>query len=265
MTKYNCIIYEKKDKIATITLNRPEKMNALNDEIMAELPAALEASDNDDDVRVTILTGGDKFFCTGYDLEGASAYTEFNIPIQDSLKIARTQRKKYAEIWNTRKPTIAKISGYCFAGGCYLQMLCDVAIAGYDALFGHPAVATSGPTGMAMWTWILGPRKAKEFLLTGRFVDAKEAEKIGLINMAVPTEKLDEEVNLMAQDMAAVPIDSSTLHKESVNTIIEIMGLSPSFRTQGELNALGRYGEAMLDINVLRGLTKDRLKRTKKG
>ena len=265
MTKYKDIIYDKKDNIATITLNRPDKMNALSDTLMAELPAALEESDNDKDVRVTIVTGGDRVFSTGYDLEGASSYAELKVDLQTALTISRHIREKYLNIWNTRKPTIARVRGYCFAGGCYLQMLCDVAIAAEDAIFGHPAVASAGPTGMALWTWLLGARKAKELLLTGRFIDAKEAEKIGLINMAVPTEKLDEEVNLMAQDMAAVPLDSSTLHKESINTAIEIMGLTPTFRTQAELNALGRYGSAMLDINVLRGLTKERLKRIKRG
>ena len=265
MTAYNNIIYEKNGNIATITLNRPKQMNALSDDLMAELPAALEESDNDENIRATIITGGDQVFSTGYDLEGASSYAELDVTLQEALTITRAIREKYLTIWNSRKPTIARIRGYCFAGGCYLQMMCDVAIAGEDAVFGHPAVASAGPTGMALWTWVLGARKAKELLLTGRFIDAKEAEKIGLINMAVPTEKLDEEVNLMAQDMAAVPLDSSTLHKESINTAIEIMGLTATFRTQAELNALGRYGAAMLDINVLRGLTKERLKRMKRG
>lgn len=265
MGEYNTILYDKNDNIVTVTLNRPERMNALSDELMSELPAAFEEADNDPDVRVIILTGGDRVFSTGYDIEGGSKYAELKVPLQGAIDIARAIRKKYLDLWNTRKPTIAKVRGYCFAGGCYLQMLCDIAIAAEDAIFGHPAVASAGPTGMALWTWILGPRKAKEFLLTGRFVDGKEAEKIGLINMAVPPEKLDEEVDLMARDIAAVPADSATLHKEAINTAMEIMGLTATFRTQAELNALGRYGDAMLDIKYLREATKERLTRMKKG
>ncbi|MFC1821907.1 enoyl-CoA hydratase/isomerase family protein [Thermodesulfobacteriota bacterium] len=266
MGKYNTILLDIKDNVATITLNRPDKMNAINDELMEELPAAFAEADADEDVRVIVLTGGDKVFCTGYDIEGGDTkYADLDVPIQGALTIARAGREKYLDIINTRKPTIARVKGYCFAGGCYLQMLCDVTIAAEDAIFGHPAVASAGPTGFPLWVWYLGAKKAKEFLFTGRFVDGKEAEKIGLINLAVPPDKLDEEVALMAKDMAAVPTDVITLHKESVNTILEIMGLSASFRTQSELNALGRYGAANLDIEYLRGATKDRLKRMKRG
>jgi len=261
MGKYKTILYEKRDKIATLTLNRPEKMNALTDEMMAEIPAALEESDNDPDVRVTIVTGAGPHFCTGYDLEGGSSYADLKVSLQEAMTVARAIRKKYLDIMNSRKPTIAKIRGYCFAGGIYINMMCDVGIAAEDAVFGHTAVQSAGPTGNALFVWLLGPRKAKELLLTGRLITGKEAERIGLVNMAVPPERLDEEVELMARDMASIPLDSSVLTKESIQTALEVMGLYATFRTQSELNALGRYGEALLDINLLRGMTKEKLAR----
>ncbi len=261
MSAYNTVLYEKQGAIARIVLNRPDKLNAISDELMGELQSAIEEADGDADVRVIVLSGAGKHFSTGYDLEGGSSYAEIEQPLQGALSIARSMRKTYGNIWNTRKPIIAAIRGYCLAGGVYLQMLCDIAVCSDDAVFGHPAMASAGPTGMPLWTWVLGARKAKELLLTGRLVDGREAERIGLVNLSVPPDQFDAEVELMAQDVAAVPGDSSTLTKEAINTAVEIMGLSATFRTQSELNALGRYGEAHMDIADLRERTKEKMRR----
>lgn len=264
MPAFKSIIYAKRGAIARITLNRPDKMNALSDLLMAELQQALEQADGDNDVRVIVISGAGKHFSTGYDLEGGSTYAALDVKLQQALSITRSMRKTYANVWNTRKPIIAQIRGYCLAGGCYLQMLCDLAVASEGAVFGHPAMASSGPTGMPLWLWLLGARKAKELLLTGRLITGKEAERIGLVNMAVPEERLEAEVELLAQDIAAIPQDSATLTKESINTSLEVMGLTATFRTWSELNALGRYGEANLDIAALRAATKKKLERLPK-
>lgn len=264
MADTTTVLYEKQGRIARVTMNRPEKYNAITDVMVTELLAALERADADPEVRVIILAGAGKHFCTGYDLEGGSSYAKIDVPLQGALSVSRGMRKTYHAIWNTRKPVIARIQGYSIAGGCYVQMLADIAICADDAVFGHPAMASAGPTGMPMFTWLLGPRKAKELLLTGRLIDGKEAERIGLVNMSVPAERLDAEVQLMAEDIASVPMDGATLTKEAINTVTEIMGLSATLRTQGELNALGRYGEANMDLAWLRENTKKMLARIKK-
>lgn len=264
MADYETILYRTQGRVAHVTLNRPAKLNAINDQMVKELQAGLAAADADPEVRVIVLGGAGKHFCTGYDLEGGSSYAKIEQPIQGALSISRSIRATYHNIWDTRKPVVGKVQGYCMAGGCYLQMLCDITYCADDAIFGHPAMASSGPTGMAMWTWVLGARKAKELLLTARLVDGREAERIGLVNKSVPRDRLDAQVELLTEDIASIPLDSLTLTKETINATLEIQGLSASFRTHSEMNALGRYGEAVMDIAWLREQTKKKMDRLKK-
>jgi len=156
-------------------------------------------------------------------------------------------RATYTNIWNSRKPIIAKVHGYCVAGGCYLQMLCDITVAADNSVLGHPAVTTGGVSAMPLWNWLLGLRKAKELLLTGKLIDGREAERIGLVNVAVPPEQLDAEVENMVAQIISVPAGPVTLTKEGLNTAADVMGLAATFRTQGHMNALARFGP---DVNL---------------
>jgi enoyl-CoA hydratase len=251
------VIYEVANEVATITLNRPAKINALSDQLMAELLAALERADLDDEVRVVVLTGAGGNFSSGFDIRGGSAYSKTGEPLSYYLTVIRNMRKSYQAIWNNRKPVIAKIRGNCLAGGCYLQMLCDISYAADDAVFGHPAIVSGGVSGMPMWNWHLGTRRAKELLLTGRIIDAAEAERIGLVGHTVPADQLDREVEVVIQHLLRVPRDGLDLTKEALNTAADIIGLSATFRTQGHINALARFGsEINLDLAELRRQTK---------
>jgi len=251
------IIYEKKDRIAKITLNRPHKMNALNDGLLYDLERALEEADQDDEVRVVILTGAGKAFSAGYDLseeewlltnpESHGKYPTV-LPegtrrrVTDMVRGDQRRWQWYERIWNLSKPTIAQVNGHCLAGGCYLQMLCDLAIASENATFGHPGQRRfGGVTGMPLWIWLLGARKAKELLFTGNTIDAKEAERIGLVNKVVSADKLEEEVNSLAQQIASIPPDAVGLLKQALNTTLDIMGMGTTFRYLSHMHAFTSF------------------------
>lgn len=248
--EYETVIYEVKEQIAKVTMNRPDKMNAINQALWDDLSAALEYADNDPEVRVIILAGSGKAFSSGWDTKD-SPY--FNIPegyeqwgTSGALKTLRGISSRYLDIMNLKKATIAQVSGYCLAAGCYLQMLCDMAYASEDAIFGHPATAGGGVDSMPLWVWQLGARKAKELLMSRRFIDGREAERIGLVNRAVPPDKLEEEVWKLAKDIAVVPIDDlgpgghgMIVMKENINADLEIMGLGALFTYHRHLNAWG--------------------------
>jgi len=255
------IIYEVKENIARITMNRGEKMNALSHALWDDLIAAFDEAENDPEVRVIILCGAGRAFCTGWDLkgsyyisvpEGADQWTTSN-----ALRTLRRISERYLKIMNVPKPVIAQVHGYCLAAGCYLEMLCDIAIAAEDALFGHP-VGRGGVDSMPLWITYLGFRKAKELFLTQQIIDGKEATRIGLVNRAVPADKLEEEVWKLAKVLAEAPPDGIAVQKEAFNTHAEIMGRGALFAYHRQLNALGRVGRSGggLDLDASRRRTK---------
>lgn len=258
------VIYEVKDNIAKIIMNRPDKRNALNHALLRDLDTAFEQADNDPEVRVVILAGAGKAFSAGYDLTGSpyssvpEGYDQWTTG--NALRALRGISERYLRIINLPKPVIAQVHGYCLAGGCYLQMCCDVAIAAEDATLGHPALYGGGVTSMPLWVWFLGLRKAKELLFTSRLISGKEAERIGLVNMAVPATELEQEVWKMAQEMAAVPPDGMMLLKEHLNTHAEILGMSAVFAYHRQITALRRVGrrqgEAPYTLDGLRSRTR---------
>jgi enoyl-CoA hydratase len=249
MSDFENILFQIEGPVATITLNRPKRLNALTDAMFVELQAALKLSDEDSSVRVVVLTGSGGNFSAGFDLRGGTEYSKVDQPLQHYLWMIRSMRTNYQAIWNNRKPLVAKIRGKCIAGGCYLQMLCDISVAAEDSILGHPAVATGGVTGMPMWNWYLGTRKAKELLFTGKLIDGLEAERIGLVSMTAPDDELDAFVDDVVAQILTVPHDSVTLTKEALNTAADVMGLATTWRTQGHMSALARYSE-LLDLDI---------------
>ncbi len=255
------VIYEVKDNIARITMNRPDKRNALNHALWDDLIATFDQADNDPEVRVVILCGAGAAFCSGWDLKGS-----YYISVQEgydqwttgnALRTLRGISERYLKIMNFPKPVIAQVHGYCLAAGCYLEMLCDIAIAAEDALFGHP-VGRGGVDSMPLWITYLGFRKAKEMFLTQQIIDGKEAARIGLINRAVPADKLEEEVWNLAKTLAEAPPDGIAIQKEAFNTHAEIMGRGALFAYHRQLNALGRVGRtgSLIDLDASRRRTR---------
>jgi enoyl-CoA hydratase len=255
------VIYEVKENIARITMNRGDKMNALNHALWDDLLAAFAEAENDPEVRVVILCGAGRSFCAGWDLKG-SYYISGPIgqekwTTSNALSTLRNISERYLRIMNIPKPVIAQVHGYCLAAGCYLEMLCDFAIAAEDVRMGQP-VGRGGVDSMPLWVTYLGMRKAKEMLMTQRIIDGHEAERIGLINRAVPGDKLEEEVWTMAQGLAEGEPDGIAIQKEALNTHAEILGRGATFAYHRQLNALGRVGRSGggLDLDASRARTK---------
>jgi enoyl-CoA hydratase len=232
-------------------MNRPDKRNALNKQLLDDLDAAFTAAEDDPDVRVVVLAGNGPSFSAGYDLKG-SYYTsvperEGRWTVANSLMTLRGIEARYQRIWDCPKPTIARVHGHALAGGCYLQLLCDISVAANDALLGHPAVKMGGVSSMPLWQVALGLKKARYLLMTGRVVDGIEAERIGLVSLSVPAEELDATVDGIIEDCLGVPFEGALQNKEALNTSLEIMGVGALFRYHGQMNALGRLRERRPD------------------
>jgi enoyl-CoA hydratase len=135
---------------------------------------------------------------------------------------------------------VAKVHVYCLAGGCYLQLVCDISVAAESAKLGHPAVKQGGVSSMPLWQVLMPIKKARYLLLTGRLIDEAEAERYGLVSLSVPDDQLDATVDGIAQELAAVPFGGMLQNKEALNTSLEIMGVGAMFRYHGQMNALGR-------------------------
>lgn len=217
---YETIIYEKKDAIARITMNRPEAMNAITRTMFLEIGDSLDTAEQDSDVAVVVLAGSGKSFCAGVDMKFAS---EELITIQDQHDFFRLGNKMALEkIEGLSKPVIAAVHGYCLAGGFEMMMAADLVIAAEDARIGdqHINYALFGGGGCAYRLALLvGMRKAKEIILTGKRLSGKEAEQIGLINLAVSSEKLESAVDEMAMEISGKSPVAVRLSKWFINRV----------------------------------------------
>ncbi|MCP4352441.1 MAG: enoyl-CoA hydratase/isomerase family protein [Desulfobacterales bacterium] len=193
---FECIIYEKENSIATISLNRPKVLNAMNKQLWLDFQAALEDAGNDHEIKALIITGEGRAFSTGADLKESKnrtieEYRDYLVELQEATR----------KIIRFEKPTIAAINGYALGSGYELALACDIRIAAEDAQIGSPeARVNSSVTGGAMRLIqnLIGPGKAKELLFTAENIDGKEAERIGLVNKAVPPDRLIDEAREMA-------------------------------------------------------------------
>jgi enoyl-CoA hydratase len=215
---YETIIVEISDGVALITLNRPYALNALNSQLLDELSSAVEDADASDKVRCIILIGSDKAFAAGADIKEMADKTFVEMYKQNFFG-AQTDR-----FIKTRKPIIAAVSGYALGGGCELAMMCDFIIASETAKFGQPEInlgVMAGLGGTQRLTRFVGKAKSMEMHLTGRFMDAQEAESSGLVSRVVPAKKLKEEAMAAAHKIAEKSLLATMAVKDSVNRAYE--------------------------------------------
>jgi len=215
---YDTLIVEIEDYTALIRLNRPEALNALNARLMQELAAAVTAADRNDKVRCIVITGSEKAFAAGADVK-EMAEKSFTDVFFDDLFAPEADA-----IARTRKPIIAAVSGYCLGGGCELAMMCDFIIAADTAKFGQPEInlgIVAGMGGTQRLTRAVGKAKAMDMNLTGRFMDAAEAERCGLVSRVVPAKDLMAEVMKSADKIAQKSAITTMIVKECVNRAFE--------------------------------------------
>lgn len=229
---FTTLLYSVADRVATITLNRPERLNAINDELPRELRAAVEKAEADADVHVIVLCGAGKGFCGGYDLQH---YAERKGEIQGSQEMPWDPTLDYAmmarntedfmSLWRCQKPTICKIHGAAAAGGSDIALCCDLVVMAEDARIGYPPARVWGIPTTMMWVYRLGMEKAKRMLFTGDLVSGREAEEMGLVLKAVPAGDLDAEVQALCDRIKGVPRNQLMMSKLSVNQAYTNMGL----------------------------------------
>jgi len=237
---YENIIYEKKPPVAYVTLNRPEKLNALSQDLQLEVRDALEdAGWGDDAIRAIVLKGAGRGFSAGFDIAGGGGSS-------DAVQMrTRTQKSKrffsattwWDVFWDNPKPLIAQVHGFCIAGGCATASFCDLRICSEDAMFGAPEIRTGGAYIPAVWPWIIGMTKARELLYTGNLIDAEEAYRLGLVNKVVPADRLEEEVDKMAHTIAKLPSATVEYNKKLINMAYEMMNIRSVVERSGELEA----------------------------
>ena len=217
---YKTILYEKADNIAKVILNRPEALNALNSTVYNELYDVFEAIENDDEVRVVILTGsGEKAFAAGSDVAEMA-----NMDPIAAQKFMATIRKASDRIYSLSKPTIAAISGYALGGGNELAMCCDLRLASEKARFGQPEINLGlipGASGTQRLPRLIGAAKAKEMIFLGDMIDAATALGLGLVNKVVPPDKLMEEATAWAAKLASKSSPVLAMAKMAINTGID--------------------------------------------
>ncbi|MCI5038652.1 MAG: enoyl-CoA hydratase [Donghicola eburneus] len=215
---FETIIVDIDDHVALITLNRPEALNALNSQLLGELATALAEADQNDKVRCIVITGSEKAFAAGADIKEMSEMSFVDMYMSDFFG---TEGDK---ITKTRKPVIAAVSGYALGGGCELAMMCDFIIAGDNAKFGQPEInlgVIAGIGGTQRLTRAVGKAKSMDMHMTGRFMDAEEAERSGLVSRVVPAKKLKEEAMSAANKIAEKSMISVLAAKEAVNRSFE--------------------------------------------
>jgi len=243
--EFETVIYETKNKIGYITLNRPERHNALSSQLLDDIDAVLNHAEADRSVNVIVLKGAGKSFCSGFDNDDSYYRTppEGGWNYRNSYEILNKHvYEKYPRIWGFPKPTIAQIHGHCIDAGCYLQLLCDISVAAEDAILGHPAQRWGGAQSMPLWQLYLGVKKARYLLMSGRRISGKEAEQMGLVSISVPRDKLEEEVNKLAAEIAEIPPVGMLHNKICLNTALKIQfNTDALFDYYGQMNRYTRF------------------------
>jgi enoyl-CoA hydratase len=230
------VLLERRGPAAWITLNRPDKLNAMNGAVVRQLRERLGEVANDDGVKVVVLTGAGRAFSAGYDIseevddriEGAAAWRAV---LAEDVDLA-------LQLWSLPRPTIAAVRGWCLAGACELAMACDLVVATEDARFGEPEIRYgSGPVALLM-PFVLGQKKTNELLLTGDAIDAAEALRCGLVNRVVAAENLEAAVEELVRKIAPTPLPVLKLTKLALVRAYEAMGLRTAVAANLDLSAI---------------------------
>jgi enoyl-CoA hydratase len=232
MTAFTTLTYEVRDAKAYLTLNRPDRLNAIDDVMPGEIRKAVDEANADDNVRVIVVQGAGRAFCAGYDLK---QFAEGGVnerwrqpspwdPVRDYREMRRNT-DDFFTLWRSLKPTIAKVHGYAVAGGSDIALSCDLLVIADDARIGYPPARVWGCPTTAMWVYRIGAEKAKRMLLTGDTIDGTTAVAWGLAIESAPADELDAAVEKLADRIAGAPINQLVMQKLMINQAFDNMGL----------------------------------------
>ena len=230
---FGTVLYESSARVATITLNRPERFNAINETMPEEIASAFDYASKDDSVHVVVLTGAGRGFCGGYDLKEFAENTGDNPGVQEmpwdpmiDYNFMSRCTQNFMSIWRCNKPVIGKVNGDAVAGGSDIALCCDIIIMNEKARIGSPPSRVWGCPTTAMWIYRLGLEKAKFMLFTGDLVSGKKAEEMGLVFRSAPLKELDDVVLRLTERIIGVPKNQLMMMKMMVNQAYEKMGLT---------------------------------------
>jgi len=216
----NEIIFEKKGHKAYIILNRPEKLNALTMDMYEAITQILEDVEKDDDIRVVILKGNGRAFSAGFDLG-----QEGNVPVAEEKRECMAANINRWKIWNSSKIFIAQLHGYCIEGALELALPCDFVVAAESTKIGEPAITFGGGGCFMMVPWLVNHRDAKQLLLTGEYINGREAKEMGLISRCYPDDELETGVEELATKLAKMPTVALSTMKLGINRTYDVMGM----------------------------------------
>ena len=225
MSEFETVLTERRGRVGLVTLNRPKALNALNSQVLADISGALAAFDIDPEIGSIVITGSDRAFAAGADIKEMSDKTFMDVYLTDMLA-------GWERVAGTRKPMIAAVAGFALGGGCELAMMCDLIIAADTAKFGQPEIKLGiipGMGGSQRLTRAIGKPKAMDLVLTGRTIDAAEADRIGLVSRVVPADQLLTVAFEVADTIAAMSLPVAIIAKEAVNRSFE-MSLAEGLR-----------------------------------
>ncbi len=236
----NLLVDDPRPGVRRLTLNRPEKRNALDNALRTALFEALRASDVDDAVHVTILRGAGPCFSSGYDLGSDLSADRPTYTAGGDGSWPRQATEGWLSLWDLAKPVIAQVHGYAMAGGSELAAACDLVYLADDATISHPVLRVAGTPDFAVHPWLVGLRNAMEMVLTGDAVTADEAVRVGYANRAYPADELDDAVLAVAERMAAIPHELLQLNKRWVYRAMDAMGARTAIRSAVDLGSLAQ-------------------------
>lgn len=250
------LLYSVEENIATITLNRPEKLNAMSKTLLDELEVAFSMAKSDQTVSVVLLKGAGRSFCAGYDLAPndwiLTQYgADFEGPVDAVIDRDDVTEilERWLRLWKFPKPIIAQVQGVCLSGAGELLGITDLVVAGEGAKFGHPAGRDLGiPVTLSFWPMLIGMRKTKELLFTAKLIDGTEAERIGLVNQVVPDDELEEAALAMAKDVARTAEVGLRMSKLATNRWFENMGLLASCYSTADLDTFFHQSSTYVDF-----------------
>ena len=244
------ILFAVRDRVATITLNRPDKRNAISQIMLREFQQALLEADDLREVSVILVQGAGRDFCSGFDLAGVYAgraedaargdeaqYRSMTGTFDDDCWNMERQQDQLLLPWSVHKPIIAKVHGNCLAGGTDIAFTCDIVLAANEARIGFPAVRANGMPLSNMWLYHLGPQWAKRLMFTGDCLSGRDAARVGLVLDAYPAGDLDAHANELARRIACVDPELLAAHKRTINVALEFMGARTLQRIDAEMDA----------------------------